>query len=106
MLIVFLPSFATVRRVSGTHARLKFYSYEVIDFVAAVKFRFCGRCNAFVMCLCVPFLGNASLWLILAFARGWGEGSTSSSHLYKCNGNTHELWGVRLRDTASSICVC
>ena len=79
VLIVFLPSFATVRRVSGTHARLKFCTYEVIDFVAAVKFRFCGRCNAFVMCLCVPFLGNALLWLILAFARGWGEGSTVTS---------------------------
>lgn len=81
---------------------LKFCSYEVIDFVAAVKFRFCGWCNDFVMCLCVTFLSNPSLWLVLASARGLAEGSTSSSHLYKCN--TQEVWGVGLRDTASSVC--
>lgn len=91
-----------VRRLSGTHAQIKFSSYELIDFVAAVKFRLCGWCNDFVMCLCVTFRRNPSLWLVLASARGLGEGSTSSSHLYKCN--THEVWGVGLRDTASSVC--
>ena len=35
-----VPHGILVRRVSGTHARLKFYSYEVMDFVAAVKFSF------------------------------------------------------------------
>lgn len=61
-----------VRRLSGTHAQIKFSSYEVIDFVAAVKFRLCGWCNDFVMCLCVTFLSNPSLWLVLASARGLG----------------------------------